>query len=68
MLVFTAINTSLDNIEKHLNSAYFETWRYIQLRMGYWKASVYRAQTKRQMADDAFARWRQAGKLIYEIK
>jgi hypothetical protein len=68
MLAFTAINTSLDNIEKHLNSAYFETWRYIQLRMGYWKASVYRAQTKRQMADDAFARWRQAGKLIYEIK
>jgi hypothetical protein len=62
MLVFTAINTSLDNIEKHLNSAYFETWRYIQLRMGYWKASVYRAQTKRQMADDAFTRWRQAGK------
>jgi hypothetical protein len=62
MQVLASINTSLDNIEKHLNNAYFETWRYIQMRIGYWKASVYRAQTKKQMAVDAFARWRQAGK------
>ena len=61
LLVFESINTSLDNIERHLNRSYFETWRYIQLRMGYWKEAVYRTKTKRQLIDDAFGRWREAG-------
>lgn len=61
LLVLESINTSLDNIERHLNRSYFETWRYIQLRMGYWKEAVYRTKTKRQLIDDAFGRWRKAG-------
>lgn len=61
LLVLESINTSLDNIERHLNRSYFETWRYIQLRMGYWKEAVYRTKTKRQLIDDAFGRWREAG-------
>ena len=60
-LVLESINMSLDNIERHLNRSYFETWRYIQLRMGYWKESVYRTKTKRQLIDDAFGRWRESG-------
>ena len=61
LLVLESINKSLDNIERHLNRSYFETWRYIQLRMGYWKEAVYRTKTKRQLIDDAFGRWREAG-------
>lgn len=61
LLVLESINTSLDNIERHLNRSYFETWRYILLRMGYWKEAVYRTKTKRQLIDDAFGRWREAG-------
>lgn len=61
LLVLESINTSLDNIERHLNRSYFETWRYIQLRMGYWKEAVYRTKTKQQLIDDAFGRWREAG-------
>lgn len=61
LLVLESINTSLDNIERHLNRSYFETWRYIQLRMGYWKEAAYRTKTKRQLIDDAFGRWREAG-------
>ena len=61
LLILESINTSLDNIERHLNRSYFETWRYIQLRMGYWKEAVYRTKTKRQLIDDAFGRWREAG-------
>lgn len=61
LLVLESINTSLDNIERHLNRSYFETWRYIQLRMGYWKEAVNRTKTKRQLIDDAFGRWREAG-------
>ncbi|MBO5173377.1 MAG: hypothetical protein J6B83_10140 [Bacteroidaceae bacterium] len=65
LMVLENINTSLDNIERHLNKSYFETWRYIQLRMGYWKEKVYRRKSKQEMIDDAFSRWRGAGKLDY---
>ena len=65
LMVLNSINNSLDNIEKHLNRAYFETWRYIQVRIGYWKEKVYRTKTKRELIDDAFGRWRESGKLDY---
>ena len=65
LLVITAINDSLDNIRRHLNCAYFETWKYIQVRIGYWKAQVYRAKTIPEIVDDAFGRWRSAGRLEY---
>ena len=65
LMVLNSVNCSLDNIEKHLNRAYFETWRYIQVRIGYWKEKVYRTKTKRELIDDAFGRWRQSGKLDY---
>ena len=65
LMVLNSINCSLDNIEKYLNRAYFETWRYIQVRIGYWKEKVYRTKTKRELIDDAFGRWRQSGKLDY---
>lgn len=61
LLVLESINQGLDNIERHLNKAYFETWRYIQLRMGYWKESIYLAKGKSQIANEAFRRWRDSG-------
>ena len=63
MTVLLSINESLDNIRKHLNKAYFETWKYIQVRIGYWKRQVYRAKTIQEIADDAFGRWRNSGRL-----
>lgn len=65
LMVMESINGSLDDIERHLNQAYFETWRYVQVRIGYWKEQVYRRKTVREMAEDAFSRWRVAGKLDY---
>ncbi len=65
LLVFESVNTSLDNIERHLNRAYFETWRYIQVRIGYWKSRIYRSKTRQEIIDGAFGRWRGAGRLDY---
>lgn len=65
LMILTSINNSLDNIRMHLNKAYFETWRYIQVRIGYWKRQVYRAKTKQEIISDAFGRWRGAGYLGY---
>jgi len=68
ILVMTSINTSLDNIKSHLNTAYFDTWRYITVRTGYWKADVYRTKMKSEIIDDAFARWRNSGLNPYKNK
>ena len=61
IMLLESINANLDNIERHLNKAYFETWRYIQLRMGYWKSEIYNPRTKAQIANSAFGRWRESG-------
>lgn len=63
MMVMTSINMSLDNIRLHLNAAYFDTWRCIQVRIGYWKSSVYRSHSLKEILDGAFGRWRGAGYL-----
>ena len=68
LLILESINTGLDNIEKHLNKSYFETWRYIQLRMGYWKESVYRNKSKSEIIEGAFGRWRESGLNPYKNK
>ena len=68
LLVLESINTGLDNIEKHLNNSYFETWRYIQLRMGYWKESVYRTKSKSEIIEGAFGRWKESGLNPYKNK
>ncbi len=61
LAVIESINMSLDNIRKHLDKAYFDTWRYIQVRIGYWKESIYRSKTRSEIIDDAFGRWRESG-------
>lgn len=63
LMVMETVNNSLDSIERHLNQAYMETWRYIQVRIGYWKAKIYRERTKQEILDGAFGRWREAGRL-----
>lgn len=65
LMVFEAVNMSLDSIERHLNRAYFETWRYLQVRIGYWKSKIYRSKTRQEIIDGAFGRWRGAGRLDY---
>ena len=61
MLVLESINNGLDNIRFLLNSAYFDTWRYIQVRIGYWKESVYLPKSRTLLLEGAFKRWRESG-------
>lgn len=61
MLVLESINTGLDNIRLLLNAAYFDTWRYIQVRIGYWKESVYLPKSRSLLLEGAFKRWRESG-------
>lgn len=60
LLILENINKNLDLIRQHINKAYFDTWRFIQIRIGYWKSRIYRAKTKREIIDGAFGRWKEA--------
>ena len=64
MLMIDNINKSLDRIKDIVNSAYYQTWKFIQARTSYWKAEIYRSKTIRQMATEAFDRWMEAGNIL----
>lgn len=65
MLMIDNINKSLDRIKDIVNSAYYQTWKFIQARTSYWKKEIYRSKTMREVANDAFGRWLEAGRLGY---
>ena len=64
MLMIDNINKSLDRIKAIVNSAYYQTWKFIKARTSYWKSELYRSKTMREVATDAFERWLEAGKLL----
>lgn len=55
--VISNINMHLDNIRKSIDHAYFVIWKYVTIRTSYFKASLYRAKTLRQLCSEAFSRW-----------
>ena len=57
MNMVSEINSSLETLNRHVNRTYYEAWRFIELRTGYWKRSVYRSKTTREMAQSALERW-----------
>lgn len=63
-LLIDNINKSLDRIKDIVNNAYYQTWKFIKARTSYWKSELYRSKTIRQMADEAFGRWREAGNIL----
>ena len=65
LMVLEAVNRSLDDIERHLNRAYMETWRYIQVRIGYWKSKIYREHTKQGRYWKGLRTLAQLGRLDY---
>lgn len=65
MLMIENINKSLDRIKAIVNSAYFQTWKFIKARTSYWKSELYRSKTIKEVANDALGRWMEAGTLDY---
>ena len=65
MLMVENINKSLDRIKSIVNTAYFQTWKFIKARTSYWKSELYRSKTIREVATDALGRWMEAGRLDY---
>lgn len=63
-LMVDNINRSLDRIKSIVNSAYYQTWKFIQARTSYWKSEIYRSKTISEMANDALGRWMENGRLI----
>ena len=56
------INKSLDDIRRTVNAAYIATWRYMQMRLTYYKAEVYRKRSVKEVSAEALDRWKVSGK------
>lgn len=65
MLMIENINKSLDRIKAIVNTAYFQTWKFIKARTSYWKSELYRSKTIKEVANDALGRWMEVGTLDY---
>ena len=59
-LMISSINQSLDRIREIINRAYFKMWQYMKARMRYWKPVLWNSKNLRQLAEEAFDRWRWA--------
>lgn len=66
LVMIDNINTSLERIRKLIKNAYLSTWKFVQLRIGFWKEKVYRTHTKRELLEGAFERWRNIGYKVIE--
>lgn len=59
LTVIGNINESLDNIRKCVDHTYFVVWKYVTIRLNYFKPAVmYHAKTLGEMAGSAFERWK----------
>ena len=52
------INESLDNIRHCIDHTYYVVSRYVTIRLNYFKRTLYMWKTIREMANDAFSRWK----------
>ena len=52
------INRSLDNIRAVIDHTYYVVYKYVTIRLNYFKRTLYRSKTISEMANDAFARWK----------
>lgn len=57
VMILEDINRSLDDIKQVVNRTYYVIWKYVTIRLHYWKAPLYRARTVSQMANDAIEKW-----------
>lgn len=64
LLLLENINGSIERIRKMIKSAYFDTWKYVQLRTGFWKGKVYQSRTMREILDDSFSKWKRVGQEV----
>ena len=58
LTVMGHINESLDRIRQCIDHTYYVVWKYVTVRTHYFKRTLYRAKTLREMANDAFSRWK----------
>lgn len=58
MAMVESIDASLTRIRNIINSAYNQTWKFIQVRTRLWKSELYRNHTVSQIGNDALGRWR----------
>ena len=58
------INESLDRIRQCIDHTYYVVSRYVTIRLNYFKRTLYMSKTIREMANDAFSRWKRVAEEV----
>lgn len=67
LILIENINDSLDRLRRMIKNAYLSTWKYVQLRIGFWKGKIYNSKTKEELLQDAFDKWKAIGhNILYD--
>ena len=64
LTVLGQINESLDNIRHCIDHTYYVVSRYVTIRLNYFKRTLYMSKTIREMANDAFSRWKRVAEEV----
>lgn len=62
LLVIDEINDTLNNIRRSIDHCYYVVWKYIYMRLHYFKPRVFQARNIHEMAADALERWLEVAK------
>lgn len=60
MIIIENINVTLDRIDYRVYAAYYDTFKYIRFRMGYWLSwEYYKRRPQIEINEEALERWRE---------
>lgn len=58
MAIVSSVKYSLDKLSEDLNDSYSAMWRYMSIRMSYWKRDILMPRDKNEIAVGALQRWK----------
>lgn len=58
------INDGLDRIRNSVDRAYFVIWRYLTVRFTYFKKSLFKAKSLKELSNDAIGRWKKVARKV----
>ena len=62
--VIGSINEHLDKIRHCIDHTYYVIYKYVTIRLNYFKRTLYMSRTISEMANDAFARWKRVAEEV----
>lgn len=60
--IMRRINNALESMRTQIRNAYFVLWKYITIRTTFWRKSIYRAKSMKDICTERFEIWKEAAR------